>query len=188
MTWGNRRGFLCCVMTAWAAVSGGRGLAQDPPKADGQEFRSAEGNFLLWLPAGPEEISADRCPPAAKVWQASGPASLTLVQFGFVGGQQRMEGDAIDASLEGLARETAEILKGSLVSTKKITLGRWPGRELRIRFSAGEIRMCLLERMFRVGDTRLFVRIMVPEEESSLSEHRKVLDSFKLIDESRESR
>lgn len=159
-----------------------------PPKADWQEFRSVEGNFLLWVPAKPEELKVDGCPPGAKVWQASGDSLLTLFQFGFIGRQKRMDPDQAGKFLEGLAQESAESLKGEVVSLKKVTLSGWPGLETRIRFGAGEVRMCMLDRVFLVGDVKLFVRVMVPESESAQPAHRKILDSFKLLDESRVSR
>jgi len=163
---------------------GGRAQAQSDQKPEWQEFRSDEGNFLLWIPTKPEELKVEGCPPGARVWQASGDSLLTVFQFGYIGRQKRLEGAPLDAFLEGLARETAETMKGSVVSTKKISLSRWPGRETRISFSMGGIKMSLTERVFLVQETKLFVRIVVPEDRSS-SDHRKILDSFKLIDEAR---
>lgn len=155
---------------------------------DWQEFRSEEGNFLLWVPAKPEEIKVANCPPGARVWQASGDELLTLFQFGFIGRQKDMTQPEVDAFLEGLARESAESLKGTVVSSKKVTLSRWPGRESRVKFMAGEVEMCLLDRVFVVDRVKLFVRIMIPAERANQPEHRKILDSFKLIDESRASK
>jgi hypothetical protein len=181
------------LRSAWIAVgallaSGAAGRAQQAePKEAWQEFRSVEGNFLLWVPATPEEIKVKGCPPGAQVWQASG-ATLALFQFGYIGRQKAADDKEIDALLDGLAAESAESLKGSVDTVKKITLSGWPGREARIRFAAGEVPMVLLDRIFLVRDVKLFVRVMVPESESAQPSYRKILDSFKLIDESRVSR
>jgi hypothetical protein len=179
--------FLWAMAAILAACADGVG-AQEEQKTEWQEFRSDEANFLLWIPAKPTELKVDGCPPGAKVWQASGDSLLTVFQFGFISRQKHMEGSQIDAFLEGLAKETAESLNGSVVSAQKITLSRWPGRETKIKFAAGEIKMCLIERVFIVRDTKLFVRIVVPEERSGLPDHRKILDSFKLIDEAKHPR
>jgi hypothetical protein len=173
-------GVLYAVATALTASVAG--------EVDWQEFRSEEGNFLLWVPAKPEELKVAGCPPGAKVWQASGDSLLTLFQFGFIGRQKPMDEAGIEAFLDGLAAENAETLKGTVLSTKKVTLSRWPGRETRIAFSAAGIKMCLLDRVFLVKDTKLFVRLLIPEERSAHPENRKILDSFKLIDESRVAR
>lgn len=167
---------------------GSRVQAQSEPKPEWQEFRSAEGNFLLWVPGKPAELKVEGCPPGAQVWQASGDSLLTVFQFGYISRQKPLEGDAADAFLEGLARDTAESMKGSVVSGKKISLSRWPGRESRISFSMGGLKMGLTERVFLVRETKLFVRIVVPEDNASSPDHRKILDSFKLIDEARERR
>lgn len=177
-----------CALAALLAASAGRADGQSETKAEWQEFRSEEGNFLLWIPAKPEEIKVDRCPPGAKVWQASGDSLLTVFQFGFISRQKEREASELDGFLEDLAQETAQSMKGSVVSSRKISLGGWPGRETRIKFAAGEIKMCLMDRVFIVDQTKLFVRIVVPEERSDLPDHRKILDSFKLIDEARHPR
>ena len=122
------------------------------------------------------------------MWQASGDALLTLFQFGFIGRQKTMDAAQADEFLVGLARESAESLKGEVLGGKKVTLSGWPGRETRIRFGAGEFKMILLERVFLVRDVKLFVRVMVPESESGQEAYRKILDSFKMLDESRVSR
>jgi hypothetical protein len=172
--------------TGWlVAVSSFAGAAQGDPKADWQEFRTEEGNFLIWVPAKPEELKVAGCPPGAHVWQASGDSLLTVFQVGFISRQEQMDRPRADAFLEGLAKETAESMKGSVARSRKITLSRWPGRESLIRFAAGEIKMCLMERIYLVADRKLFVRIVVPEERSELPDYRKILDSFKLIDEAR---
>ena len=179
------RGIACTLLLLAAA---GPGRAQSEPKPEWQEFRSEEGNFLLWVPAKPEEIKVAGCPPGARVWQASGDELLTLFQFGFIGKQKPADGAQAQDFLEGLGRETAESLKGKVLDGRKITLGGWPGRETRIRFDAGEIPMCLLDRVFLVRDVKLFVRIIVPESHRDSPAHRKILDSFKLVDESRVAR
>ncbi len=183
-----REWLLGCAMTAMLVATAEQGLAQDQPKETWQEFRSEEGNFLLWVPAKCEELKVDGCPPGAKVWQGSGDSLLTLFQFGFISRQKPLEGASLDTFLETLGQETATTMKGRVTSTKKISLSRWPGRETCIKFSAGEIKMCLLDRTFLVQDTKLFVRIIIPEERLALPENRKILDSFKLVDESRVSR
>jgi hypothetical protein len=113
-----------------------------------QEFRSEEGNFLLWIPAKPEEIKVDRCPPGARVWQASGEPLLTLFQFGFISRQKEMSESEADAFLEAATRASAEGLKGSVTSTRKVTLSRWPGRETQVKFMAGHVEMCLFDRVY----------------------------------------
>jgi len=178
---------LGCLVAVLLVAAPVRGLAQAEPGATWQEFRSEEGNFLLWVPAKCEELKVEGCPPGAKVWQGWD-SLLTMFQFGFIGRQKPLEGDALDAFLDGLAQETASTLKGAIASTKKISLSRWPGRETCIRYSAGGIKMCLLDRTFLVKDTKLFVRIVIPEGRLALPENRKILDSFKLVDESRVSR
>jgi hypothetical protein len=45
-----------------------------------------------------------------------------------------------------------------------------------------------MDRVFIVDHTKLFVRIVIPEERSGLPDHRKILDSFKLIDEDKHPR
>lgn len=173
--------------TGWlVTVSSFLGAAQSEPKVEWQEFRTEEGNFLLWVPAKAEELKVEGCPPGAHVWQASGDALLTVFQFGFISRQKQLDRPQADAFLEELAQETAESMKGSVVRGRKISLSRWPGRETRIRFSAGEIQMCLMERLYLVADRKLFVRIVVPEDRADLLDHRKILDSFKLIDEAKQ--
>jgi hypothetical protein len=174
------RGVLHAAAAALAASAAGG--------VEWQEFRSDEGNFLLWVPAKPEELKVDGCPPGAKLWQASGDSLLTLFQFGFIGRQKPMDEAGVEAFLDGLASENAETLKGTVLSTKKVTLSRWPGRETRIRFPAGDVPMVLLDRIFLVRDVKVFVRVMIPESEAAQPSYRKILDSFKLIDESRASR
>ena len=164
------------------------GAAQSEPATEWREFRSEEGNFLLWIPAKPEELKVDGCPPGARVWQASGDALLTLFQFGFIGKQKDLAGAEADAFLEGLARESAESLSGTVVGSKKVTLSRWPGRETRVTFKAGDVDMVLMDRVYIVDRVKLFVRVMVPADRADRAEHRKILDSFKLIDEGRVAR
>ena len=49
-------------MIRWAVAAALMTLAPQEtpaPKADWQEFRSVEGNFLLWIPAKPEELKVE---------------------------------------------------------------------------------------------------------------------------------
>ena len=157
-------------------------------KADWQEFRTELGNFLLWVPAKPEELKVDGCPPGAQIWQASGDSLLTVFQFGYIGKQELVKPAEADRVLGDLVKETAARTRGSVDRSDRITLSGWPGRESRIRFTAGEIRMCMIERLVLIRDTKLFVRIVVPEDRADRPENRKILDSFKLIDEQKSPR
>ncbi|MBV8880563.1 MAG: hypothetical protein JO332_11395 [Planctomycetaceae bacterium] len=183
---GKRFGILIqtCAATLLTALAG-HAETQAGPRADWQEFRSEPGNFLLWVPGKPEELKVEGCAPGAQVWQASGDSLLTVFQFGYIGRQERVRGTDRDRLLGELVQETADRMKGTVVSSDRITLSGWPGRESRIKFAAGEIPMCMIDRLYLIRDTKLFVRIVVPEERAGNADHRKILDSFKLIDEAK---
>lgn len=172
---------VAALVAAWA----GSFSAGSQEKPEWQEFRSEPGNFLLWVPGKPEELKVENCPPGAQIWQASGDSLLTVFQFGYVGKQDPVKPADRDRLLGKLVQETADRMKGSVASSEKISLSGWPGRESRITFGAGEIRMCMIDRLFLIRDTKLFVRIVVPEERAGNADHRKILDSFKLIDEAK---
>lgn len=175
---------IAALVAAWA----GSVSSTSQEKPEWQEFRSEQANFLLWVPGKPEELKVDGCPPGAQIWQASGDSLLTVFQFGYIGRQDRVKAEERDRLLGDLVQETAHRMKGSVDRSDPILLSGWPGRESRIKFAAGEIRMCLIERLFLIRDTKLFVRIVVPEERAGNADHRKILDSFKLIDEAKAPR
>lgn len=173
---------------AFLLLAGPFAKAQDQAELRWQEFRSEPGNFLVWVPAAPEKQPAVGLPAGSAIWQLPGSSSPTRVGFGFVAGRKPMKGPEGDVFLDDFSKDQARSLEGSLGGARKMTMGGWPGREMKILFAAGEIRMCLLVRVFLVGETRLFVQVAAPVERGTLPEHLKILDSFKLIDETRTPR
>lgn len=176
------------VLAALVAAGAGSVGSASQEKPQWQEFRSELGNFLLWVPDRPEELKVEGCPPGAQIWQGSGDSLLTVFQFGYIGRQDRVPAAERDRLLGDLVQETADRMKGSVERSDRITLSGWPGRESRIQFAAGEIRMCMIDRLFLIRDTKLFIRIVVPAERAGDADHRKILDSFKLIDEAKSPR
>lgn len=154
---------------------------QDQPKWD--EVRSAEGNFLLWMPAKPQTQSEDKETEDGKLTIHAWVCRMNSRAYVFVYSdypQKTLDKNTtdglIDADLEACIRQ----VKGKETKRKAVTMSKHPGKAAWLETEdgrKGEVRA------FLVGRRMYMIFAFAQNESFDEAEARKFIDSLKLIEE-----
>lgn len=148
-----------------------------------KEFTSREGGFSVRVPGEMKEtvktVTRDGKSGEQRTYTYSPDPKVTyLVLVRDRPDLAEASTEAVEKELESAARSAAESLKGKLLSTKPITLGRYPGRELQVEPSDGLYRA----RVFVAGGRLYEVTILAPKDVATAKAADEYLRSFKLRD------
>ncbi len=146
-----------------------------------KEFNSAEGAFSFLMPKNPSRETQTLNTPLGPIEIHF--FSAELADAAYVVGYSDYPAAFVAQSnpvivLNGARDVAVANVQGKLVSERVIFIGGYPGRELRIEISDGEI--IAVSRIFMVKNRLYQVMALMPAEQFSADEITTYLDSFTL--------
>jgi hypothetical protein len=155
-----------------------------------QEFVSQEGSFSVSVPGKPsEQLQKKPIGTSGKSVDMHnfivdrGDVAYLVSYTDTLGGAELVrtfkekEQDLLDGAREG----ALEYSRGKLVSETRITLGKYPGRQIKIAGERGGIQFTAHWRFYLIGTQIYQLGILNPNSIDTTIEMAKFFDSFKLI-------
>jgi hypothetical protein len=144
-------------------------VTADGTQAKWKEFTWAEGKCAILLPGTPKERKN-----ALELIEGEG---IYLLSYHDIKGLKEGGEDLVKKIFDGTRDELLKSFGGKLLSEKKLTLGKHPGRELQVEVKAlGVYRV----RVYLVGERMYQIIVMGPKALTDSKETEKLLESFKL--------
>lgn len=159
-------------------------IAIVPVFASAAPFSSMEGGFQINAPVTPKEETKELKTVLGTMPLKLFSGSLSDTAMFMVGYADFPKGTTalgnIDDMLDGAVNGATTNTKGTLVRSKKITLGTNPGREADIEILGGKV--TIRSRFYLVNDRLYQVLVLTPTTDLNAAEVSNFLDSFKLAD------
>jgi hypothetical protein len=147
----------------------------------GGVYRSQAGGFTVWLPAQAAEsrrrIDTEDGPSELVSVEAESALLSALVMYKDVGAKRARDGTELFDAERDFALEK---LKAKLVSERRISLGRNPGREFQAVISADDERR-LRGKVYVVGHRVYTLLALFPDSQISATKSDEFFKSFRLI-------
>lgn len=172
-----RSTLICCAVAVLL-------LAGCQQASDWQEYKSTEGRFSVLMPSVPEERKQTVNTPVGPIDQhvaILSPDKNTAYLASYADyPESATQGVKPDQILDGSRDGSVANIQGKLLSELIITLGDYPGREIRVAFPDDIHTMRM--RIYIVGSRLYQVGVLTTKENVSNNSVTKFLDSFKLVE------